>query len=60
MKIPETIDGFEVHPQLDDIVDKQKPLELPPPAVYTELLKDPILNALTAVSYTHLTLPTKA
>jgi hypothetical protein len=47
MKIPDKIDGFEVHPPLDAILEeKQPPLQLPPQAVYTELLKDPILNAL--------------
>ena len=47
MKLPDKIDGFEVHPPLDAILEeKQPPLQLPPQAVYTELLKDPILNAL--------------
>jgi len=47
MKLPDKIDGFEVHPPLDTILEeKQPPLQLPPQSVYTELLKDPILNAL--------------
>ena len=45
MKIPDKIDGFEVHPPLDAILEeKQPPLQLPPQSVYTELLKDPILD----------------
>ena len=45
--IPDKIDGLEVHKPLDAILDEKQPsLQLPPQAIATELLRDPILNAL--------------
>ena len=45
--IPDKIDGLEVHKPLDVILEQKEPsLQLPPQAVATELLRDPILNAL--------------
>jgi hypothetical protein len=45
--IPDRIDGLEVHKPLDAILEEKQPgLQLPPYAVATELLRDPILNAL--------------
>ena len=45
--IPDKIDGLEVHKLLDVILEQKEPsLQLPPQAVATELLRDPILNAL--------------
>ena len=45
--IPDKIDGLEVHKPLDAILEEKQPgLQLPPYAVATELLRDPILNAL--------------
>ena len=45
--IPDKIDGLEVHKPLDAILEEKQPgLQLPPYTVATELLRDPILNAL--------------
>ena len=48
MKVPDTINGFEVHKPLDALLEEPDPYFAPPPRlVATDIMNDPILNALT-------------
>ena len=47
MKVPDTINGFEVHKPLDALLEEPDPYFAPPPRlVATDIMNDPILNAL--------------
>ena len=47
MKVPDTINGFEVHKPLDALLEEPNPYFAPPPRlVATDIINDPILNAL--------------
>ena len=47
MKVPDTINGFEVHNPLDALLEEPDPYFAPPPRlVATDIMNDPILNAL--------------
>ena len=47
MKVPDTINGFEVHKPLDALLEEPDPYFAPPPRlVATDIINDPILNAL--------------
>ena len=47
MKVPDTINGFEVHKPLDALQEEPDPyFASPPRLVATDIMSDPILNAL--------------
>ena len=47
MKVPDTINGFEVHKPFDALLEEPDPYFAPPPRlVATDIMNDPPLNAL--------------
>ena len=45
MKVPDAINGFEVHKPLDALLEEPYPYFAPPPRlVATDIMNDPILN----------------
>ena len=47
MKVPDTINGFEVHKPLDELLEEPDPHFAPSPRlVATDIMNDPILNVL--------------